>query len=340
MKAAFTPYLLIIIYLLSSVSLRASDSGWNDSSYFKYEKLIIPGLQAVQFSEDGSKFYTFNTDSTIRIWNTATGKLLDSIILDEKPTKLFFSSDGKTAGYYTMLKDIENYPSSRLYKYIIYDISLKKELAHSIYNLGSIIKPGDNFYFFAAYSLNVMNIDYFSSKNKLYISYGVNTQARQGADDISFKSGGSGIFKLLGDSIILDNQISTAEPVDMFYFGDSIYFNTDWNKYQVHSGPGDYWYHSQSQCLIFNMINNADSLKLSFWYDESGNWYKRVSNKSGHYEYLSRVFCDPKNSLLLIKSNNGIYYENLNTNKIFDTLKLADSSGIEKITNDLKFWYC
>jgi PKD repeat protein len=340
MKAAFTLSLLIIIYLLSSISLPAADSGWNDSSYFKYEKLIITGLQAVQFSDDGTKFYTYNSDSTIRIWNTATGILLDSILLDEKPTKLFFSTDGKTAGYYIMLKDIENYPSSRLYKYIIYDISLKKELAHSIFNIASIISPGDTFLFFSPYSLIVIDLDYSYTTKKLYISYGVNTIYRSSGPYITnFSSGASGLFNLINDSIILENRISNMQANAKYIIGDFIYYTTDHSAY-TQKESGAYWSSNiQSRTFKYNINEHNNYQILMYEYSETykkdvlGDHYQN----SGHYEHLSNIYCDQYNSLLLVKSDSGFYYYNLLKDTITDTLRLLYANGIEQITNNLKF---
>jgi WD40 repeat protein len=59
------------------------------------------GVVDIAFTADGQTLYSAGSDQTIRKWEVSTGTLVDTLVLDDEPTALALSPDGKTLAFST-----------------------------------------------------------------------------------------------------------------------------------------------------------------------------------------------------------------------------------------------
>jgi len=113
----------VALYFWSTINLFSGESGWEQRNGYKYQKLIMQGLNTLQTSPSGEFLYTYS--DILITWDFQTGKLVDSVRFIPQPNLFNFSKDGKTVvlGYLDTLQVLN--------KIKVFDLVSKKIVAES-----------------------------------------------------------------------------------------------------------------------------------------------------------------------------------------------------------------
>lgn len=316
--------------------------------------MTIPGIQIISFSHDGKNFYTFNLPNKVYIWRTETGILLDSIILEQTPTKLFFSKDGYTFCYYTYEIDNNSYTDCNIGLYI-FDVTKKSKI---FYNYFSILKAMNYQHFSGGmvddnFDLGILDYDLKNNlltigSDFLYyiVSYSpiVNnwySQALKGKFEVMKDT--LILMKNLGDEVYSNKYISIGKIyLDMIEFKDKIYIsNFEQERTKSNSGGGA---HENSIKRFYLSLTSSDSIKLENIlysnYSKGSSWYPYQDPTSwliGRDVAFSKLFLNDSLNLLMVKYGEIFYYLNTETNKVIDSLIIRKPFMHEEITS--KFDY-
>ena len=80
MKRNYVPIILVtLLFAGICFSVSAQDSGWEQRTGYKYQKLLIKDLVCLHLSPNSDTIYTYNKDGFLRIWDFESGMLIDSV---------------------------------------------------------------------------------------------------------------------------------------------------------------------------------------------------------------------------------------------------------------------
>ncbi len=335
--------ILIVIYSFTIYNSSFSQpSGWlhlNENT--KLQSLIMPGINSISFSHDGKNFYTFNSPNKVYIWRTESGVLLDSIILEQTPTKLFFSKDGFTFSYYTYDDSDPNYWECKTPIYI-YNISKKSIISSCTMDLINEMKFKSPSIGFVddRFSINILDHDLISN----IITISCTFQLLE-PDDWTYYWYGIGLngeFDVLQDTLVFNKTLSSGIYNEILKTSDKYYFtNYTWDYSEATRGGHlqksrhKYFYTSIKNDLNQNSLNilssSFDEGHSQYGFDPPKDW------RNGKDVAFSKLFLSDSLNLLLVKYGEIYYYINTETNAVIDSMFIRKPFTHEEVTS--KFDY-
>lgn len=338
------------MFVISTFFASAQESGWADSAGFKEQKLKIPGLTALHFNEDGSKFYTLH-GKKVYYWKTLTGELIDSLDLPgmEIPR---FSSDGRTicyCGYVNLPTDTMILPIS------IYDLKTKKLITRS-----NISVPGSRYYYYVPYSegwiecdVEIQILDYNYNANELTcaVSFGHYWNSSMGGYDpyeeqAIYYAGASGIFNVQNNVLVKKIQLSKSRVNDLKWCNNSIFRVYYIYHYEYYDGNS---INSKSHTYNFGLdkhdfSNGVTTNLFSLNYNNYSSYVEgqgSSSGSSGIYKPFSTLIIDSAKNLLYMRATNTLYVFSLVSNLLIDSIDIENSAGFLKTDKEINnLIYC
>lgn len=312
--------LLALLFTGMRFSVQAQDSGWEQRTGYRYQKLLVKDLVNLHLSPNSDTIYTYNKDGFLRIRDFSSGVLLDSVrftddVSHKLPDICQFSNDGKTVvlaffdsfveGGHTEQNPNGMYPIGQRIR--IYDIGSKKILFDSTLNLNELFyfqqkEQGKFEYLYPEYS-------YASDKNELFIK----TFFMLGGLDFGlyhYTTGYLGILKIIESFIVQKKQVKDFHMFDYLVYKDSLILTCNYNDYNFQSvsekrRPSQYW--SISSFEKYTLSTNSSS-KLMY------NYF--TSQPQTTEKLVLSVFPTSMNDTILYKSNFEYRYYDLAGNTI------------------------
>lgn len=312
-------FISLTILFCAYINCFATESGWEQRTGYKYQKLHINDLVSLHLSPNSDSIFTYNKDGFLRIWDFESGILLDSVdftdtVTHVKPNLFQFSTDGKTAVIAYFERDSTNLNSGFNYskqRVLIYNIYYKKTLIKTDINLLELF-PFDTFSGYELMtivpSLSVI-YDYISNKNELYVNTHIFMKRDESTISILLTTGYLGILEIDKDSIKLKKQICPNEVNDYLIYNDSsIIFSTNYSFYQ---GVQDRI--TQRTLYTIAKINFLNSsTKILF--------YQNDKDVVSDYKKISRILPTNMRDTILYKRYYSFYYYDNAANNISNNL--------------------
>ncbi|MGE5480567.1 MAG: hypothetical protein ACM3U1_09110 [Chloroflexota bacterium] len=352
MSRQFTVSALILFAALCFPAGRAyaQPSGWEDKGEYKEQKLKLPNLRAIRFTEDGSYFRTLHGNDTVCTWHTKTGQLLDMFVVPEAKNHPYLSKDGMTICYYSF---VNNYICDSLVIIIrVTDISKKTDIA-----IDTLTAPGDivcqlpyigsnNGWINLVYGLTLLDynykgqflicgttFEYYHSENLFQQTYLYYTTC-----------GGLAKFKVSNGKFTRSAVLSTITSND-FIETPQANFLTSLSKEKNEDVTGSV----RSKFTTYNfllskhdLIKDSTLLLLSYLYSLAtlSYGYTTETHISGLYRPLNRLIFSINTDNLYVKTDNMYLIISSGTNSLTDTLALLSLNGFEDLSYDgSKFYY-
>lgn len=328
MKRFFLQVLVSSVVSLGSYfTVCADESGWEQRAGYKYQKMVVDGLQALQVSPSGDLLYTYNDDNTMRIWDFRSGKLVDSVVFSPRPDIVNFSKDGKTV----VLAFFEGTYNDTLKQYLhVVDIASKKVIGQgsidifNTFNFRSISSGGFN----GCYNF----YDYASHRNELYVRTSINIRS---LGDSYQKIGYLGVLEVKSNALVYKNQIDDLYAPDYLHYHDSIVF------YSIYGAAATYryLYDSMQQKLVSswslnalrktNLTTRVESHLISNYESVDSN-YTRTGNSGS---IIEKVIPTNMDSILLLKSNRYYSYFDVYKDSLIKNRSIR-SGALEDVTSN------
>ncbi len=323
MKQLLTHALLcLIVSFCTYFNVLAAESGWEQKTGYKYQKLLIKDLVSLHLSPNNDSIFTYNKDGFLRIWDFESGGLLDSVDFTDKttlfPPNLFqFSSDGKTAvvSYYR-IDTVGTYSEFNLTKarIVIFDISSKLILKKGYLDLNIISSIYSNEYIHGY--IPIYNFIY--EKKLLLINSGIRTFQSFGAAAEADITGYLGIIENKNDTFQIKKQIHIGETTDYLFINDSLLLISSSYYHQVYYYKSGY----ADKYQTLYSIKKQDLIKDSSTYLIYSRT-ERDGRDVPDYLKISRIFTTSMKDTILYKNNFKYFYFDLGTNTIIPNLTIS-----------------
>lgn len=326
MKRNYVPIILVtLLFAGICFSVSAQDSGWEQRTGYKYQKLLIKDLVCLHLSPNSDTIYTYNKDGFLRIWDFESGMLIDSVnfidTVSKFPPNLFhFSSDGKTAviSYYG-IDTLRRADSSILYtqfnsirqKINVYDFGAKSIIAKANKNMLDWFFIKNRSATLLNYSVNY---NYIKEIHKLFVKSYLQTFYIGSTGYPTYTSGYLGIVEIVNDSLVKIEQLDSIGIYDYLNYNDSLTLYCTNSAYDFQSVKYMQSYFSTSYSLVkHNLVTNHKTNLVS---SNSSSGISKVPD----YIKITRVFPSNMKDIILYKSNSKYFYYDLASNAIIQNL--------------------
>ncbi len=317
MKKIYLLFALVtVLSQFASNPLLSQESGWEQHVGYKYQKLLIKGLDAVQTSPNGQFLYTYS--DILITWDFRTGRLLDSVRFSPQPTKCYFSKDGKTAvlAYTDTLNALDNVK--------LYDLTTKKIIGESRANLSKTFTfiPTSSQHEITPKILDLKAsiMDFNNRKNQLYLQISTNSSDMVISGDNSNQvkstheeSGCFIIMELSHDTLVQQRNVQGRGVLDYLFYNDSLLLciTRSANLYEAYdfdmpSNSLQYQSLNYSNSLQkVSMLNGIDSTLLNYAIQTNKISSDSRSYILDHKADISRIYPTKMKDTIIYKSGPG-----------------------------------
>lgn len=314
MKKIYLLFALVtVLSQYASNPLLSQESGWEQHVGYKYQKLFVGKLNAVQTSPNGQFLYTYS--DILITWDFQTGRLLDSVRFSPQPSNCYFSKDGRTAvlAYTDTLIALDNVK--------LYDLTTKKIIGESRANLSKTFtfsSTGWHEVEGKTFDLGTSTMDYNSGKNELHLQVNTVTwqTVQKGDDELESTREESGCYIIMEnvkDTLVQKRNVHGRGVLDYLYYNDSLllYITRSANLFEAldfKKSPNSLQYQSLSYLNTLNKLNlltNKDSVMLNYEIQNDKISSDSRSYILDHKADISRIYPTKMKDTIIYKSGTG-----------------------------------
>lgn len=318
MKKIYLLFALVtILSQYASNPLLSQESGWEQHVGYKYQKLFVGKLNAVQTSPNGQFLYTYS--DILITWDFQTGRLLDSVRFSPQPSNCYFSKDGRTAvlAYTDTLNALD--------KIKLYDLTTKKIIGESRANLSKTFTFSSTGLWHVwqgvavkTFDLATSTMDYNSSKNELHLQINTSSSQEDHKGDQKYEatreeSGCYVIMEKINDTLVQKRNVHGRGVLDYLYYNDSLLFYITrsanlFEAFDFELGLNSLQYQSLSYLNTLNKLNistNKDTTLLHYLIENDKKSSDSRSYILDHKTDISRIYPTKMKDTIIYKSGTG-----------------------------------
>lgn len=311
MKNIFTLFFLtLLLTFCTNNTLLSKESGWEQREGYKYQRLVVDSLTELQLSPIGDTIYTYHRNRVMMIWDSKTGKLLDSVVFSPRPSWFNFSKDGITA----VISYGEQYsPEQRIQ---IYNLSQKRIILEQNLNLFKLFKfqsllqgCTDVNHLFVPYYASTSIYNYVTDKNELFLDVFISGSGHFVSlyTDKATKeelSGYLGVMEIKNGSLIPKKQIHDRYVLDYEFYNDHLLVFTSfyYKITRITENLNDRIIEQSNTVSRYDFENNSSIDLISL--DNYNDLYA--------IPFITKVIPTKLKDTFLISGGNSCYYLNIN----------------------------